>query len=90
MKSGRYDGVREIGGEVAYVVLATTQYEHKVFCGPFSRRFPDAQVWVAPGQFSFPLNLPNQFFGIFPAGELDKAGQSARPPAHLRSSSVGS
>ena len=66
--------VREIGGEVAYVVLATTQYEHKVFCGPFARRFPGAEVWVAPGQFSFPLNLPNQFFGIFPKGELDEDG----------------
>ena len=62
--------------DVAYVVLATTQYEHKIFAGPFSRRFPKAQVWVAPGQFSFPVNLPNQFFGIFPAGELDTDGSS--------------
>lgn len=62
--------------DVAYVVLATTQYEHKIFVGPFSRRFPKAQVWVAPGQFSFPVNLPNQFFGIFPAGELDADGSS--------------
>lgn len=62
--------------DVAYIVLATTQYEHKIFVGPFSRRFPQAQVWVAPGQFSFPVNLPNQFFGIFPAGELDADGSS--------------
>ena len=60
--------------DVAYVVLATTQYEHKIFVGPFARRFPKAQVWVAPGQFSFPANLPSQFFGIFPAGELDTDG----------------
>ena len=25
---------------------ATTQYEHKVFCGPFSRKFPSAEVGV--------------------------------------------
>lgn len=28
------------------------------------------QVYVAPYQWSFPLNLPPQFFGIFPAGEI--------------------
>jgi hypothetical protein len=28
------------------------------------------QVWVAPFQWSFPLNLPPQFFGIFAQGEL--------------------
>jgi hypothetical protein len=30
-----------------------------------------AEVWIAPGQFSFPLNLPNEFFGIFPTGTID-------------------
>ena len=67
-------GAKEAAVDVAYVVLATTQYEHKIFVGPFARRFPKAQVWVAPGQFSFPANLPSQFFGIFPAGELDADG----------------
>ena len=33
--------IERIGGDVAYVVLATTQYEHKVFAGPFARKFPD-------------------------------------------------
>lgn len=28
------------------------------------------QVYVAPGQWSLPLNLPNEWLGIFPAGEL--------------------
>ena len=32
--------IERIGGDVAYVVLATTQYEHKVFAGPFARKFP--------------------------------------------------
>jgi hypothetical protein len=27
-------------------------------------------VYVTPFQWSFPLNLPPQFFGIFAAGEL--------------------
>jgi hypothetical protein len=106
---------------VEFIVLPTFAYEHKVFVGPFSRRFPKAkaraggggcprmaaapltgealclqlrertaqpfqpsqspsnplkrfppprQVYTAPFQWSFPLNLPPQFFGIFPAGEV--------------------
>ncbi|KXZ51187.1 hypothetical protein GPECTOR_13g674 [Gonium pectorale] len=62
--------LKELDAPVEYIVLPTFAYEHKVFVGPFSRRFPKAQVYVAPYQWSFPLNLPPQFFGIFPAGEL--------------------
>jgi hypothetical protein len=62
--------LRELGAPIEHIVLPTFAYEHKVFVGPFSRRFPKAKVWVAPAQWSFPLNLPPQFFGIFPAGEL--------------------
>jgi hypothetical protein len=71
---------------VKYIVLATTQYEHKIFVGPFSRRFPRAQVWVAPGQFSFPVNLPNAFFGIFPTGVLsvDGVGMPWRDEIHQK------
>ncbi|CAK0827928.1 unnamed protein product [Prorocentrum cordatum] len=39
------------------------------FVGPFSRYFPTAQVWVAPGQFSVPLPLALQFLG-FPGDRL--------------------
>jgi hypothetical protein len=54
-------------GEVKYIVLPTvTGLEHKVFVGPFARQFPSAQVYVAPGQWSFPLNLPLSWLG-FPA-----------------------
>ena len=31
-----------------YIILPTFAYEHKIFVGPFSRRFPKAKVWVAP------------------------------------------
>jgi hypothetical protein len=40
--------------------------------GPFCRAFPQAKAWVAPRQWSWPINLPVQFFGIFPAGRLTK------------------
>ncbi|KAI4389269.1 hypothetical protein MLD38_001509 [Melastoma candidum] len=57
--------MKELGAPVEYIVLPTFAYEHKIFVGPFSRKFPRAQVWVAPRQWSWPLNLPLEFFGIF-------------------------
>ncbi|WIA12372.1 hypothetical protein OEZ85_012420 [Tetradesmus obliquus] len=62
--------LKELDAPVEYIVLPTFAYEHKVFVAPFSRRFPKAKVYVAPGQWSLPLNLPNEWLGIFPAGEL--------------------
>ncbi|XP_027358057.1 uncharacterized protein LOC113867163 isoform X2 [Abrus precatorius] len=62
--------IKELGAPVEYIVLPTFAYEHKVFVGPFSRKFPLAQVWVAPRQWSWPLNLPLEFFGVFRAKTL--------------------
>lgn len=62
--------LKELGAPVEYIVLPTFAYEHKIFVGPFSREFPRAQVWVAPRQWSWPLNLPLEFFGIFRAKTL--------------------
>ncbi|KAI9154358.1 hypothetical protein LWI28_024984 [Acer negundo] len=62
--------VKELGAPVEYIVLPTFAYEHKIFVGPFSRKFPRAQMWVAPRQWSWPLNLPLEFFGIFRAKTL--------------------
>ena len=54
-------------GDVKYIILPTISgLEHKVFVGPFARCFPNAQVFIAPGQWSFPLNLPLSWLG-FPA-----------------------
>ena len=55
-------------GDVKYIILPTISgLEHKVFVGPFARAFPQAQVWVAPHQWSFPVNLPLSWLG-FPLG----------------------
>jgi hypothetical protein len=55
-------------GDVKYIILPTVSgLEHKIFVGPFARRFPNAQVFVAPNQWSFPLNLPLSWLG-FPRG----------------------
>ncbi|MEL7039744.1 MAG: DUF4336 domain-containing protein, partial [Cyanobacteria bacterium J06592_8] len=52
-------------GDVKYIILPTTSgIEHKVFVGPFARQFPQAHVFVAPRQWSFPLNLPLSWLGL--------------------------
>lgn len=52
-------------GEVKYIILPTVSgLEHKVFVGPFARRFRKAQVFVAPNQWSFPMNLPLSWLGL--------------------------
>ncbi|CAN0156851.1 unnamed protein product, partial [Ectocarpus sp. 6 AP-2014] len=53
--------VEELGEEVRYIVLPTTAFEHKVYVKPFSDRFPRAQVYACPGQWSWPINLPPSF-----------------------------
>jgi hypothetical protein len=52
-------------GKVKYIILPTVSgIEHKVFVGPFARKFPTAKVFVAPGQWSFPINLPLSWLGL--------------------------
>ncbi len=54
-------------GPVRHVVLGSLAIEHKAYAGVFARKFPGARVWVQPGQYSFPSNLPLPFLG-FPPG----------------------
>lgn len=52
-------------GDVKYIILPTISgLEHKIFVGPFARYFPKAQVFVAPSQWSFPVNLPLSWLGF--------------------------
>jgi Domain of unknown function (DUF4336) len=52
-------------GDVKYIILPTISgLEHKIFVGPFARAFPQAQVWIAPDQWSFPVNLPLSWLGF--------------------------
>ena len=62
--------LKELDAPVEHVVLPTTLFEHKIFVGPFQRKFPDATCYVAPDQWSWPVNLPPTFFGIFKDGVL--------------------
>mmetsp|Transcript_21089 Transcript_21089/g.45789 ORF Transcript_21089/g.45789 Transcript_21089/m.45789 type:complete len:509 (+) Transcript_21089:96-1622(+) len=63
-------------GPVRHVVLGSVAIEHKVYAGVFAQKFPRAKVWVQPGQYSFPSNLPIPFLG-FPAGRTDVIPSSA-------------
>jgi Domain of unknown function (DUF4336) len=52
-------------GEVKYIILPTVSgLEHKNCVGPFARKFPQSTVYVAPHQWSFPLNLPLSWLGF--------------------------
>ena len=52
-------------GDVKYIVLSTISgVEHKVFVPSFAREFPQAQIFVAPDQWSFPLDLPLRWLGF--------------------------
>jgi len=52
-------------GDVKYIILPTVSgVEHKVFVGPFARKFPKAEVYVSPHQWSFPFNLPLSWLGL--------------------------
>lgn len=54
-----------VHGDVRYIILPTSSgLEHKVFVGPFARCFPQALVFVAPHQWSFPLSLPLSWLGF--------------------------
>ncbi|MEA5537386.1 DUF4336 domain-containing protein [Crocosphaera sp. XPORK-15E] len=65
-------------GNIRYIILPTVSgIEHKVFVGPFARCFPQAQVFVSPHQWSFPLNLPLSWLG-FPLGRTQKLPLDSR------------
>ena len=52
-------------GPVRTIVLPTASgLEHKLPLGPLARAFPDSEVWVCPGQWSFPLQLPLSWLGV--------------------------
>ncbi|WGV25382.1 DUF4336 domain-containing protein [Halotia branconii] len=52
-------------GDVKYIILPTSSgLEHKIFVGPFARCFSQAQVFIAPHQWSFPLTLPLSWLGF--------------------------
>lgn len=54
-------------GDIKHIVVGSVALEHKAYAGVLSQKFPKADVWLAPGQYSFPVNLPSPFLG-YPTG----------------------
>jgi hypothetical protein len=66
-------------GPVRSIVLPTASgLEHKLPVPATARAFPQADVWVTPGQWSFPLPLPLRWLG-FPAGRTKVLGEQGYP-----------
>ncbi len=52
-------------GPVKTIVLPTASgLEHKIALPALARAFPDSRIWVCPGQWSFPFQLPLDWLGI--------------------------
>ena len=66
---------------VAHVVVPTYALEHKVFVKDALQRWPNAQLWTSPQQFSFPFHVSDDFvFGKAVDGVLDSSDSSKIPP----------
>ncbi len=77
-------------GPVTTIVLPTASgLEHKLPVPPMARAFPSAQVWVTPGQWSFPVRLPLSWLG-FPTERTRVLGEDGWPhPGELLWESLG-
>eukprot|EP00986_Skeletonema_menzelii_P009569 scaffold4383_cov145-Skeletonema_menzelii.AAC.8 len=56
-------------GPVRHIVLGTVALEHKATFGPFAQYFSKATLWIQPGQWSFPVQLPIEFLGVTQSGD---------------------
>ena len=66
-------------GPVQSIVLPTASgLEHKLPVPAMARAYPEATVWVTPGQWSFPLNLPTSWLG-FPRHRTRVLGDQGYP-----------
>jgi hypothetical protein len=72
--------LEEQHGPIRHIVLGTVALEHKATFGAFARKFPNATVWIQPGQWSFPLGLDIETLGVTQRGarmrEIPIAGQA--------------
>jgi len=62
------DALVQKHGPVRHIVLGTVALEHKATFGPFAQRYPDATVWLQPGQWAFPVDLPIELSGVTQRG----------------------
>ena len=60
---------QQYAAPVRHIVLGTVALEHKATLGPFAQYFPKATLWIQPGQWSFPVQLPIEFLGVTQSGD---------------------
>jgi hypothetical protein len=75
---------------VAHVVVPTYALEHKVFVKDALQRWPNAQLWTSPGQFSFPFaGVSDEFvFGKAVSGVLDGYSSSSSSSSAANSQKI--
>lgn len=69
-------GLIEEYGPLKHIVVGSVALEHKVYAGVLAQKLPDTRVWLQPGQYSFPTDLPNSFLG-FPSSRTKTIPKSA-------------
>lgn len=55
-------------GPIRHIVLGTVALEHKATFTAFASKFPNATVWIQPGQWAFPIDVPIEFYGLVQRG----------------------
>lgn len=58
------NGIIKEHGPIRHIVVGSVALEHKVYAGVMAQKFPKAEVWLTPGQYSFPVDLPDTFLGF--------------------------
>jgi hypothetical protein len=73
--------LEERHGPVRTIVLPTSSgLEHKLPVPAMARAFPQAEVWLSPAQWSFPITLPLSWLG-FPPGRTRVLFEQGLPHA---------
>jgi hypothetical protein len=76
----------DLHGPVKHIVLGTVALEHKATFGAFAANYPNATVWIQPGQWSFPAGVPIEFNGLPQRGprlrEIPVPGRPATKPQY--------
>jgi len=56
-------------GPVRHIVVGSAAIEHKIYSGPFSKFFPNADVWLPPKNWTFPVDVPLEtYVPFYPRG----------------------
>jgi hypothetical protein len=51
-------------GPLRHIVIGSVALEHKVYAADWIRTYPSTTLWLQPGQYAFPSDLPNSFLGF--------------------------